>query len=312
MASMVPVTSVDLAFDDAGNGPAIVLIHGHPFNRSMWAPQVAALRDRYRVIVPDLRGYGQSPVTPGLVTMAELAADIRGLLDRLGVESAALAGLSMGGLVMMELAAAEPGRWWALSFIATTAQPPSPRDVAARMEMAKTAEEQGMDPIAEIMGPRLFGPNPDEALTAQITDMMLATNPLGAAAALRGRAHRPDYRPILRSLRTSSLVCTGDHDGYSTAEVTSELVGCLRDPEVVLLKDIGHLPNLEQADAFNDHLLAFLDRNRPLPPDLPVYSLVVTHSRSFLRSSLPTLVSGTIGTMRTSRGYLAADRCSLA
>ena len=100
MASMVPVTSVDLAFDDAGSGPAIVLIHGHPFNRSMWAPQVAPLRDRYRVIVPDLRGYGQSPVTPGLVTMAELAADIRGLLDRLGVESAALAGLSMGGLGM--------------------------------------------------------------------------------------------------------------------------------------------------------------------------------------------------------------------
>jgi 3-oxoadipate enol-lactonase len=263
MASMVPVTSVDLAFDDAGNGPAIVLIHGHPFNRSMWAPQVAALRDRYRVIVPDLRGYGQSPVTPGLVTMAELAADIRGLLDRLGVESAALAGLSMGGLVMMELAAAEPGRWWALCFIATTAQPPSPEDAAARMEMAKTADEQGMGPIAETMGPRLFGPDPDQALTAQITEMMLATNPLGAAAALRGRAQRPDYRPILRSLRISSFVCTGDHDGYSTAEVTSELVGCLRDPEVVLLKDVGHLPNLEQADAFNDHLLAFLNRNRP-------------------------------------------------
>jgi 3-oxoadipate enol-lactonase len=263
MASMVPVTSVDLAFDDAGSGPAVVLIHGHPFNRTMWAPQVAALRDRYRVIAPDLRGYGQSPVTPGLVTMAELAADIRALLDRLGVESAALTGLSMGGLVLMELAAAEPGRWWALGFIATTAQPPSPEDAAARMEMAQTAEEQGMGPIAEIMGPRLFGPDPDQALTARITDMMLATNPLGAAAALRGRAQRPDYRPILRSLRTSSLVCTGDHDGYSTAEVTGELVACLRDPEVVLLKDVGHLPNLEQADAFDDHLLAFLNRNRP-------------------------------------------------
>jgi 3-oxoadipate enol-lactonase len=256
------VTTADLAFDDAGSGPAVVLIHGHPFNRSMWAPQVAALRDRYRVIVPDLRGYGDSPVTPGLVTMAELAADIRGLLGRLGVGTAALAGLSMGGLVMMELAAAEPDRWRALCFIATTAQPPSPQDAAARMDMAKTAEERGMGPIAEIMGPRLFGPHPGEALTKQITGMMLATDPFGAAAALRGRAQRPDYRPILRSLRTSSFVCTGDHDGYSTAAVTSELVGCLRDPEVVLLKDVGHLPNLEQPDTFNEHLLAFLDRDR--------------------------------------------------
>jgi 3-oxoadipate enol-lactonase len=260
---MVTVTSADLAFDEAGKGPAVVLIHGHPFNRSMWAPQVAALRDSYRVIVPDLRGYGESPVTRGVVTMAELAADIRRLLDRLGIQAAALAGLSMGGLVMMELAAAEPGRWSALCFIATTAQPPSAQDTAARLEMAKTAEEQGMAPIAEIMGPRLFGPHPGEALTARITDMMLATDPFGAAAALRGRALRPDYRPILRSLRRPSFVCTGDHDGYSTAEVTSELAGCLREPEVVLLKDVGHLPNLEQPEAFNDQLLPFLDRNRP-------------------------------------------------
>jgi 3-oxoadipate enol-lactonase len=327
------VTSADLAFDDAGSGPAVVLIHGHPFNRSMWAPQVAALRDQYRVIVPDLRGYGDSPVTPGVVTMAELAIDINGLLDRLGIETAALAGLSMGGLVLMELAAAEPGRWWGLCFIATTAQPPSPPDAAARLEMARTAEEQGMVPIAEIMGPRLFGPDPGEALIARITDMMLATNPLGAAAALRGRAQRPDYRPVLRSLRTSSFVCTGDQDGYSTAEVTSELVSCLPDPEVVLLKGAGHLPNLEQTDTFNDHLLAFLARTRPLSslfrgPYMPdsrtrrptimkpavraPYSLVVTHSRSILRSSLPTLVSGTNGTIRTSRGYLAADRFCFA
>ncbi|HEY1624712.1 MAG TPA: alpha/beta fold hydrolase [Streptosporangiaceae bacterium] len=257
------MTQADLAFDDAGSGPAVVLIHGHPFNRSMWAPQVAALGDQYRVIVPDLRGYGESPVTPGVVTMAELAADIRALLDRLGAGPAALAGLSMGGLVMTELAAAEPDRWWALCFVATTAQPPSPQDAAARMDMAKTAEEQGMGPIADAMGPRLFGPDPGETLTRQITDMMLATDPRGAAAALRGRAQRPDYRPVLRSLHTRSLVCTGDHDGYSTAEVTSELTGCLHDPEVVLLKDTGHLPNLEQPDTFNDHLLAFLDRNRP-------------------------------------------------
>jgi 3-oxoadipate enol-lactonase len=236
-----------------------VFIHGHPFNRSMWTPQVAALRDRYRVIVPDLRGYGGSPVTPGVVTMAGIAADIRDLLGLLGVETAALVGLSMGGLVLMELAAAEPDRWWALAFVATTARPPSPEDAAARVAQARTAEEQGMDAIVEIMRPRLFGPDPDEAVVARVTDMMLATNPLGAAAALRGRAERPDYRPMLRALRVPSFVCTGDQDAYSTAEVTSELVGCLRDPEVVLLKGVGHLPNLEQPTAFNDHLLAFLD-----------------------------------------------------
>src|SRR5271170_5347026 len=101
---MLSVTAADLAYDDAGDGPVVVLLHGHPFNRTMWAPQLAAFRDRFRVIVPDLRGYGESPVTAGTVTMAELADDVRHLLDRAGIGRAALVGLSMGGLVLVELA----------------------------------------------------------------------------------------------------------------------------------------------------------------------------------------------------------------
>jgi 3-oxoadipate enol-lactonase len=254
---------VDLVHDDAGDGPAVVLIHGHPFNRSMWAPQLAALKGRFRVIVPDLRGYGDSPVTAGTVPMAQLAADVSHLLDRKGIAAAALAGLSMGGLVMMELAVAQPERWWAYGFIATTAQRVTPDEAQARLASARTMEEQGMAPVAEQMSARLFGPEPDQELTQSITAMMLATNPAGAAAAVRGRAERPDYQPVLKSLNAPALVCTGDHDSYSTAEVTAELAGCLRDPEVVLLHDVGHLPNLERPDEFNEHLLRFLARALP-------------------------------------------------
>jgi len=71
------MTAVDLAYDDVGEGPVVVLLHGHPFNRSMWAPQLDALREHFRVIAPDLRGYGDSPVTAGTVTMAQLAATSR-------------------------------------------------------------------------------------------------------------------------------------------------------------------------------------------------------------------------------------------
>jgi 3-oxoadipate enol-lactonase len=254
---------VELAHDDAGDGPAVVLIHGHPFNRGMWAPQLAALRDRFRVIVPDLRGYGDSPVTPGTVTMAQLAADVSDLLDRKAIATAALVGLSMGGLVVMELAAAQPGRWRAYAFVATTAARSTPEERAARLASARTLDEQGMGPIAQEMAARLFGPSPAPELTAQIMAMMLGTNPAGAAAALRGRAERPDYQPILTTLRAPALVCTGDHDSYSTAEITRELAGCLPDPEVVLMEGIGHLPNLEQPDAFNEHLLSFLTRALP-------------------------------------------------
>src|SRR4029077_10391855 len=145
-----PMDPVDLAHDDVGDGPVVVLVHGHPFNRGMWAPQVAAppaplsagavgpprpppLRDRFRVIAPDLRGYGDSPVTPGTVSMAQLAADVGHLLDRKRIATAALAGLSMGGLVVMELAAAQPERWWAYGFIATTAHRLTGDERAARL-----------------------------------------------------------------------------------------------------------------------------------------------------------------------------------
>ena len=229
------MTAVDLGYDDAGQGPVVVLVHGHPFNRSMWAPQLDALTGRFRVIAPDLRGYGDSPVTAGTVTMRQLADDVSHLLQRQGVDTAALVGLSIGGLVVMELAAADPQRWWALGFVATTARPVTAVERADRLAKARIAEEQGMAPLAAEMAARLFGPDPDPALVKQIMTMMLAT---------------------------SSLVCVGDHDTFSTAEVTEELVGCLREPQLVVFDDVGHLPNLERPADFSKQLLTFLSRAR--------------------------------------------------
>jgi pimeloyl-ACP methyl ester carboxylesterase len=195
--------------------------------------------------------------------MAQLAADVGHLLDRKGIATAALAGLSMGGLVVMELAAAQPERWWAYGFIATTAHRLTEDERAARLDSAQTMEEQGMRPVAEQMAARLFGPGPSEKLTQEIMAMMLATNPAGAAAAVRGRAERPDYQPVLKAITAPALVCAGDHDSYSTAEITGELAGCLPGSEIVVMEGVGHLPNLERPDAFNEHLLHFLSRALP-------------------------------------------------
>ena len=253
----------ELAYDDVGAGPAVVLIHGHPFNRSMWAPQLAALRPAYRVIAPDLRGFGDSPVTAGTVTMRELAGDVERLLDRIGVGPAAVVGLSMGGLVVMELAAADPGRWWALGLVATTAQPVTAAEQADRRARADLAERAGMAPIAQGMNERLYGPAPDPGVVAGITAMMLATSPQGAAAAFRGRALRPDYRPLLQEIDVPAFVCVGDQDTWSDATVTQELVASLRRPKLLVLPGVGPLPNLERPDVFNAKLAGFLDGARP-------------------------------------------------
>jgi pimeloyl-ACP methyl ester carboxylesterase len=238
----------------------VVLVHGHPFNRSMWAPQLATLAGTYRVIAPDLRGYGGSPVTPGTVPMGQLAADVARLLDNLHVSRAAVIGLSMGGLVAMELARADPARWWALGLLATTAEPVTEAERADRLARAAQAERDGIGPLARDMAARLFGPEVDPATSDRVMAMMLATDPRGAAAALRGRAARPDYRPALRELDLPALVLTGDHDGYSTAEITDRLAGALRQPHRVTLPGLGHLPNLEDPARFNAELTTFLDR----------------------------------------------------
>jgi pimeloyl-ACP methyl ester carboxylesterase len=254
---------VQLAYDEAGGGECVVLIHGHPFDRTLWAPQLAALRGSFRVIAPDLRGFGGSPVTPGRVLMREYAADVEDLLDALGVGRAAVVGLSMGGLVAMELATAAPERYWALGLVATTAEPPSPGDLRARDERADATERDGAGVLVDYMHAGLYGPDCPPAVRARVDAMMAAASPAGAAAALRGRGRRPDYRPLLAALDIPALVVAGTADPWSNAAVTAEITASLRRPELVAVDGAGHLPNLEAEDQFNQALLTFLKRHVP-------------------------------------------------
>ena len=250
---------------DAGSGDCVVLIHGHPFDRTLWDPQGPALRDSFRVLVPDLRGFGRSPVTPGRVTMRELAADIEELLDGLGIARAALVGLSMGGLVTMELAIARPERYWAIALVATTAEPPSPDERGVRYARAEAIERDGIGVLVDYMHAGLYGPACPPAVRARVDAMMAAAPPAGAAAALRGRAERPDYRPLLARLDVPALVLAGTADPWSTKAVTDEIAASLRRPELVVIDGVGHLPNLEAETEFNDTLLAFLRAHAPAP-----------------------------------------------
>lgn len=252
-----------LAFDDAGHGECVVLIHGHPFDRTLWQPQLAALRGSFRVIAPDLRGFGDSPVTPGSVTMRRFAADIEELLDDLRIPRAAIAGLSMGGLVTMELAVARPERYWALGLVATTAEPVTPRERAVRRERADAVERDGMGVLVDYMHTGVYGPACPPAVRARIDAMMATAPPAGAAAALRGRAERPDYRPLLAELDIPALVCAGTADPWSNDAVTAEIASSLKRPEILTIDAVGHLPNLEAEAEFNQALLAFLKAHAP-------------------------------------------------
>jgi 3-oxoadipate enol-lactonase len=252
---------MELAHHDVGAGPCVVLIHGHPFDRSLWDPQLAALATGFRVVAPDLRGFGESPGTPHLVSLREYADDVVELLDRLGIGRAAIVGLSMGGLVAMELAIGHPRRWWALGLVTTTAEPVTAGERALRRERADLVERDGMQVLIDYMHTGVYGPRCPPAVRERVDAMMARAPAEGAAAALRGRAERPDYRPGLRQLDLPTLVCTGSEDPWSNATVTAEIVQNLRRPELLVIDGAGHLPNLEAEDAFNDALLGFLQRH---------------------------------------------------
>jgi len=202
-------------------------------------------------------------VTQHLVTMRDLALDIEELLETLGIERAAVVGLSMGGLVTMELVASQPERYWAIGLVATTMEPPTPAERAARRERADAVERDGMQVLLDYMHTGVYGPDCPESVRACVDAMMSAAPPAGAAAALRGRAERPDYRTLLAGLDVPALVCTGSADPWSDREVTAEIIAHLKRPEQVVIDGVGHLPNLEAQDEFNNVLRAFLQAHAP-------------------------------------------------
>ena len=253
---------MSLDYDELGAGPALLLVHGHPFDRTMWAPQVEALSGQLRVIAPDLPGYGESRPRAATMTMGALADAVLELLDELGVERAVVAGLSMGGLVAMELGLHHAERVHGLVLAATTAAPVTPEEARMRRETAERIERDGMLDHALEMAGRLFGPRArrDPDLVLPVLSMMLHAPPHGAAAALRGRAERPDYARLLPELLVPSLVIAGEEDAFAGEEVVAQLVEALPDPEVLRLPGVGHLPNVEARHEVETAVLDFVLR----------------------------------------------------
>ncbi|HEY1743539.1 MAG TPA: alpha/beta hydrolase [Granulicella sp.] len=260
-----------MAYDDYGQGFPVLFIHGHPFNRTMWTPQVQSLRWKYRTIVPDLQGYGESaPLPTDAYTQERYAADLAALLDELGVRQACVVGLSMGGQIAMEFARAFPERTAALVLAATFAEPETPQGVVERNRAAERMETEGIVPIGAEMIPRLIGrkaikENP--AIALKIFTMICSTSPSGAAAAVRGRAMRQDYRPGLQSFLKPAMLVLGTDDSYTSIANGEKLQASMPNCRLEIFQDIGHMPNLEAEDRFNRCLHSFLESiERTTPP----------------------------------------------
>jgi pimeloyl-ACP methyl ester carboxylesterase len=261
----VALNDITIAYDLVGSSPhTLLLIHGHPFNRSMWHPQMAAVVDAgWRSLTPDLRGYGQTTVVPGQTLLSTFAADLASLLDHLAIPQVVLAGLSMGGQIAMEFCRQYPERVQGLLLAATFPQAETEPGRQARHAMADRLLREGMGPYAtEVLG-KMLAPESIAAfptVAAHVATMMASTDPVGAAAALRGRAERPSYEPTLEQLRIPGLIVVGDQDAYTTRQDAEGMRSLIPDAELLWLPGVGHMPNLEAVELFNAGLTGLLRR----------------------------------------------------
>ncbi|MFF5185218.1 alpha/beta fold hydrolase [Streptomyces sp. NPDC000345] len=253
-----------LAYEDKGDAhsPALplVLVHGHPFDRTMWNPQIEAFATGRRVIAPDLRGYGASPVVPGITLLSDFAQDIEALLDELKVEHFVLAGLSMGGQIAMDCYGRFPGRVRGLVLADTFPDPETAGGRRARNETADRLLAEGMRGYADEVLEKMVAPYADPAVKAHVHRMMTSTPPEGAAAALRGRAERPDYRGLLTRVTVPALVVVGADDAYTPVPYARAMHAALPDSVLHVVEGAAHMPNLERPAEFNEVLGAFLAR----------------------------------------------------
>ncbi|MFJ6698218.1 alpha/beta fold hydrolase [Streptomyces sp. NPDC091272] len=262
----IRVNGAALHFDDQGPGTGIpvLLVHGHPFNRSLWAPQVAELTAAgYRVITPDLRGYGDSEVIAGTraVYLSDFADDLAALLDPLGVPGAVIGGVSMGGQIAMEFHRRHPQRVRALVLSDTSAPAETAEGKDVRNRLADRLLAEGMAGYADEVIDKMLAPynvTSQPVLAEQVLTMMCTTDPRGAAAALRGRAERPDYRDSLPAVTVPVLVVVGADDVFTPLPAAEEIQGLVPHAVLTVIENAGHLPSAEQPARFNEALLEFL------------------------------------------------------
>lgn len=249
--STAQVNGITIGYDDEGSGDVLVLVHGHPFDRSMWRPQVEHFRaEGWRVVAADLRGYGASTVVPGRTPLATFAEDIAGLLDHLGVEWFVLGGLSMGGQIVLECHRLFADRLRGLVLADTFAQAETPDGRAHRNRMADRLLREGMAGYAEEVLWRMVAPRNFPA-AEHVSAMMRAAPPQGAAAALRGRAERPDYTAMLGAITVPTLVVVGSEDAFTPVADAEYLHTRIPGSTLVVVDGAAHLPNLERPAEFN-------------------------------------------------------------
>jgi len=252
----------EIVYWTLGDGPPVVLLHPFPVHHEFWLPVAETLTSRYQVILPDLRGHGESEVGEGPATMEKHAADIARVLEDAQIGRAPLIGVSIGGYLLFEFWRKYRGRVAALGLCNTKAPADNAEARAGRLQAAKDVLERGTEPFFESMIPRVLAQTTRDTrpdLVEGALRMMRKMSPQDVAQVQRGMAERPDSVDTLKTINIPTLLITGDEDtttGVNEAELMKQHI---TGSQLRVIPKAGHYAAWEQPEQAARLLRQFLD-----------------------------------------------------
>ena len=255
---------INYEIDGPAGAPVVTLSHSIAADLTMWEPTLPALRNRFRVLRYDVRGHGGSEAAPGEYTLEQLADDARALLRALGIARTHWVGLSLGGMIGQALALRAPERLASLVLCDTASTMPSEMkpvwNERIAMVEAGGAGARLDDVLARWFTPGFMQSRPDVvARTRAMIGRTSSRGFAGCAAAIRDL----DFTERLAGIHLPTLLIVGEQD-EATPPIASQLIQALiKDAELEILPGAAHLANVEQPEAFNRVLTAFLGRIDP-------------------------------------------------
>jgi 3-oxoadipate enol-lactonase len=253
----------EIYYEVHGSGQDLLLVHPFPAHHGIWAPVAEMLSTRYRVILPDVRGLGQSSPGDGPATMQKHADDLVRVLDELKVGKVVFAGNSIGGYIFFEFWRRHRQRVSAAVLVDTRAGADSDDARKNRLAAADDVLNRGTEPFIDAQLPKLIGESthrnrPDKA--AEAKKMMMQASPAGIAAVQRGMAARPDSNATLATIDIPVLVICGDEDTLTSPLEMESMHRAIRGSIFRRVAKAGHYSPFEQPEEVHRLMREFLGR----------------------------------------------------
>jgi pimeloyl-ACP methyl ester carboxylesterase len=252
----------EIAYWIVGDGSPVVLLHPFPVHHEFWLPVAEALSTRYRILLPDLRGHGDSGIGEGPATMEKHAADIARVMDDADVGRAPLIGVSIGGYALFEFWRKHRGRIAALGLCNTKAPADGPEARAGRLQAANDVLERGTEPFFEGMVQKVLAKTTREMrpdLVDRALRMMNQMSPEDVAQVQRGMAARPDSVETLKTINVPTLLITGDEDNMTGVNEAELMRQHINGSQLKVIPKAGHYSPWEQPEEASRLLRQFLD-----------------------------------------------------